>query len=317
MEGLKRTRIQSKTEQALDALYVFRNNAFIDWMQQADDADKAWAKGVFVPKNNQPSWEWVVRSADCVEMVNGIGSVCLQYKRDCNPNGTWAMQRADTFPLLLYMWSRDNSANALLSKNMLTMIYGVLHSPADMRAFMQVNRRWRQAALEYQGYEAHVQRMVQLSYAPPNVCPLKMEGRPMFQRFFALSFVSCMTDEQLSRRVYDSICHKGNDALIIYVQHLAAELLPKGGAVIRGLTEPPWYDPHGMRQYRIVYRHPHGDYTYLLLEESTFFLGRRRCATLPLAEMRDIVCNILFRSSNSCATASYSSTVDLDSEPAD
>lgn len=304
MEGqsdLKKARIQGKREQALEALYVFRCNAFIDWMQQANEEDKQWAKQAF-ECDNKPSWEWHVRSADCVELVNGIGSVYLKFQRDTSPLN----QHVDVFPLLRYMWSRDDSAARFLSKNILTLIYGVLHCPADMRSFSMVNRRFHSAAVEYQGYDVLIQRLLKRGQVE-KVCLFKTPHVAPHRRFFALCFISCMSDDALSDCLFQEMRH-GNHELVLYVHNLNANRLRPGG-VLEKQTIPRHDDQDA---HLLTYVHPDspdefvqhdgryfwgggGPVGQLIMDEEAFYFSTyHRYTELPLALMRDNVRRILF-----------------------
>jgi len=86
----------------------------------------------------------------------------------------------------------------LLTKNTLTLVYSHLADPTDMRCFMLVSRLFHQAGVEYPGYEAKIRKILE-AFGLKRL-PIVDTSFRLDQTFFALCFISCKTDEELSTK---------------------------------------------------------------------------------------------------------------------
>jgi len=91
----------------------------------------------------------------------------------------------------------------LLTKNTLTLVYSHIGNPTDMRCFMLVSRLFHQEGVEYPGYEAKIRKILEA---------FKLEEIPIVdpsfrldQTFFALCFISCKEDKDLSAKIVQSL----------------------------------------------------------------------------------------------------------------
>lgn len=193
-EGLEPPAKKTALDVAWEDLLIRQGNAFLDYMTQADEEQKHFAKCAF-RMGDRTSCVWAYpnpeHKEECIQMVNGLGSVMLQVIRNQPPD---PRSPVDPWPLLRFPWSHDDSIN-LLSREILCMIYALLQDPADMWSFMQVNKKFYKAGKLYPNYQPHIQKLL-----PAFVYPFWDTSFKPRQFFFAMCFVSCKTDKQLAAK---------------------------------------------------------------------------------------------------------------------
>jgi hypothetical protein len=218
-EGLEPPAKKTALDVAWEDLLIRQGNAFLDYMMQADEEQKHFAKCAF-RMGDRPSCVWVLKE-ESIQLVNGLGSVMLQVKRNQPPG---PRSPVDPWPLLRFPWSHDDSIK-LLPREILCMIYALLKDPADMWSFMQVNKTFYKAGELYPNYQPHIQKLL-----PAFVYPFWDTSFKPRQFFFAMCFVSCKTDKQLAAKWMKHIrtdgsgdkkqIEMGNEALLYVLYHL-------------------------------------------------------------------------------------------------
>ena len=115
-------------------------------------------------------------------------------------------------------------SSPLSLKNTLTSIYGHLRHPRDMRSFMLVNKLFHKAGAEWGGYGGRIEKLLERCGGK---YPFQDEYFLQYQYFFALCFISCKTDEELSEKIFKHM-REEKKHLALYCRNLGFPL-PENG----------------------------------------------------------------------------------------
>lgn len=183
------------------ALFVYRVNAFIDWIVQANADERTWAASLFSDKFSGPLTWMVGNGGEFVMLLDRSVRPVFELDRkgqkarvsSHHPDGERAI-KTSAWP------TRDDDSASLLNRDVLMYIYGWLSDPLDMRHFMMVNCAFHAAGEAYgSAYKAKIAKL--LAATGLSTSPLwYLELSPRHE-FFALCFVSCMSDEELECRI--------------------------------------------------------------------------------------------------------------------
>jgi hypothetical protein len=72
-------------DESWKALVLQQGNAFLDYMREANDEEKHFAMCAF-RLGDRPSCKWVYKGDDCIQIVNGLGTILFEVIRDQVPN---------------------------------------------------------------------------------------------------------------------------------------------------------------------------------------------------------------------------------------
>lgn len=108
-------------------------------------------------------------------------------------------------------------SSPLSLKNTLTSIYGHLRHPRDMRSFMLVNKLFHKAGAEWGGYGGRIEKLLERCGGK---YPFKDEFLLQYQYFFALCFISCKTDEELSEKIFKCFKEERYIYLALYCRNI-------------------------------------------------------------------------------------------------
>lgn len=231
----KKHHSSSLLDQAWENLYIYRANAFLDYMRQASEEDLQWAKSVF-RVGNRPSYYWHFddEEGNSIRLINGLGNTMFQVRRDLPIAANSPM---DPFPLLRYPWilPGDDSVSSVLSRDVLILIYGYILDPKDKRSFMMVNKLFHKAGAAWSGYDAQIEKILVRWGLDKTAYPFKDPSfKCLYQYFFAFCFISCKTDKELSDKILKAMYSKRYDALIVYCGMILGKLTQGGYLVWDG-----------------------------------------------------------------------------------
>lgn len=224
----------SQLDRAWEDLYIYRGNAFLDYMNQASEEDRQWAKSVF-RVDNRPSYRWEIdQDGNGIRMINGLNQTLFTVIRDNPPHKNVAI---DPFPLLRYPWllPGDDSVERVISRDVLIIIYGYVLDPKDQCSFMRVNKLFHKAGAAWGGYEERIEKLLVRGGLDKTVYPFRDASfHSLYQYFFALCFVSCKTDKELSDKFLKFMRTKQFDGWIVYCGTLMGILVTGGHLVWDG-----------------------------------------------------------------------------------
>lgn len=164
----------------------FRCSAFIDFVLQANAAERRWVQRLFGITRSRIMV--VDKELECIA-ISGQGVCKISREGVRGQMASTALRIICRYPWIL---RSDDSASRLLTRDVLIHIYGQLHDPNDMWAFMRVNKLFHKAGCAYAGYAKKIERLkhsFQVQRLP--FAHLSADSR---RHFFALCFVSCKKD---------------------------------------------------------------------------------------------------------------------------
>lgn len=234
MEGSSSSSKRLKTDISVCALraarlraYVYRCNAFLDYMLEATHEERQWVVKHVLFKNYSNEFECVFRGDDYMMIVGAGGrDVIRDVGRDGTPvygtvweHGSW--EREPSREILSYPWLKKNDTSfSLLTANVITLILMHLHTPRDLYNASRASTLFYKAATAPCLYEHKLPALLARGglVKPPFYDPL---FKP-HQYFFALSFYSCKEDGELKQKWLRHMRAEGNVAMAVYCRNTAA-----------------------------------------------------------------------------------------------
>lgn len=206
-----------KREAAKKRYLTYKNDAFLDYMLQANDEEKAWVITMIMPSDNSDNFFWEFDGSDLLMLIKRPTIVCLLIGRHGIvpklPYPDDGYLKSCNF-ILKYPWiRRDDTSIDLLTRDALVCIFKYLQTAEDLFAVTRVSRLWYKAGTDSVLYEKKISRLLKQAHLlePPFKDTL---FRP-HQYFFALLFKTCKTDKELATKILD-IISKGNNELALY-----------------------------------------------------------------------------------------------------
>lgn len=271
----------SRLEKAWSNLYVYRGNAFLDFIYQASDQDRQWVKGIF-GLGDRPSCVWDLSyDGNIARIKNGMGSVLFKVERDVPPNANIAV---DPFPLLRYPWilPGDNSVSSILTRDVLTVVYGYILNPQDQYSFMCVNKLFYRAGVLWSGYQERIEKLLVRGRLDKTIYPFN--NQPTFisphQCYFALCFISCESDKKLSDKLLRAMRSGNFDHWIIYCGSILCVLHSDGHLIREGKSYSWSQARYGIGRHEV------------LLDDEGFYMNnsyvdhRGDYSTIPIEDLR-------------------------------
>lgn len=258
MQGFRKTVAQTKLDAAQARYMVWKCNMFLDFMWQANEEERAWALCIatFQRFDSRTKKRWEFDGPDLLMLVldENDNDVGLYFSR----NGALLQLYLDTYFESLrwinrYPWiHRTDDSVSLLTTDALTKIFSYLALPQDLRSVTQVSHHWRKAALAPLLYTPRIERLLRKAHMkqPPFFDPFFQPH----QYYFALSFISCKTPNELGMKILRWSC-AGHLEWAVFCRALhggwGVALLETDWSIIHNPTNGFWFLNNGMSREKL------------------------------------------------------------------
>lgn len=204
--------------------YNFKVDAFLDYMNAATEEEKQWVTSFAVKNYVYKTFQWVFQGPDVLLLVGHVsgntvdGNLIYAFGRNgSSPKniGKYRYNRPDFIER--YPWiHRNDQCFSVLTREALTCIFSHLEDANDFRSVTLVSKLWYSAGTAPCLYEPRIKKLLEVAHMakPPFEDPL---FKP-HQYFFALSFISVKTDEELFQKIFNHAVKTDNVGLIVYIR---------------------------------------------------------------------------------------------------
>jgi len=211
MKGYKKAAERSI---AMEGLFVYRLNAFIDYVIYGNEEEREWAK-VIILNYNSEQYRWRIdrRFKQSIALLRKKEVIVGLFRNGYCMNLSGQMRNK----IIHCPWTlsvKDNSVS-LLTRDALVCIFDRLEDPMDLFNCMKVNKSFYQAGCSPGLYPLKIRSLLIMGRIER--FPFEDRNLKMHQIFFFLTFTVMQGKELVWNEFIGGEIAKGNIALLTYV----------------------------------------------------------------------------------------------------